>query len=86
MNFKEKLEELKVKITNFNRNYEFEAELEDHEIGNQNVYRLHYIDYHRIGEHYGKTSNKVGVIDWPFEPFMFPQNMRREERFKVFLI
>ena len=87
MNLKEKLEKLKIKISDsslhVNRNYEFEAELEDHQIGNQNIYRLYYIDYHRIGENYGRTGNNVGVIDWPFKPFMLPYGMSREDGFKV---
>ena len=87
MNLKEKLKKLKIKISDLslstNNNYEFEAELENHQIGNQNIYRLHYTDYHRIGEYYGKTGNNVGVIDWPFKPFMLPDRMSREDGFKV---
>ena len=87
MSIKEKLEKLKMKISDsslhVNRNYEFEAELEDHQLGNQNIYRLYYIDYHRIGEHYGRKDNNVGVIDWPFKPFMLPYGMSREDGFKV---
>ena len=87
MSIKEKLEKLKMKISDpslhVNRNYEFEAELEDHQLGNQNIYRLYYIDYHRIGEYYGKTDNNVGVTDWPFKPFMLPYGMSREDGFKV---
>lgn len=87
MSFKERLEKLKMKISDsslpVNRNYEFEAELEDHHIGNQSIYRLYYIDYHRIGEYDGRTDNNVEVIDWPFEPFRLPEGMSREDGFKV---
>ncbi len=87
MTIKEKLEKLKSKISNLspssNRNYEFEADLEDHQIGNQNIYRLHYVNYHRIYEYYGRTDNNVGFIDCSFEPFMLPKGMSREDGFKV---
>ena len=66
-----------------NHDYEFEAELENHPIGNQNIYRLYYINYHRIGENYGMGPNNIGLIDWPCKPFMLPEGMTREEGFKV---
>ena len=63
---KEKLEKLKIKLSDLslstNNNYEFEAKLEDHQIGNQNIYRLHYTEYHRIGENYDRTDNHVGSL------------------------
>ncbi len=86
MSIKEKLDSLLFADTNYeptNRDYEFETELEEHQIGNQNIYRLHYIDYHRIGEYRGRTDNNVGVIDWAFKPFMLPEEMSREDGFKV---
>lgn len=87
MNMKEKLEELKNKLqvcSVKNRDYEFEAELENHQPGDQEIYRLYFIDYHRIGEGYrNDNTNNVGVIDWPFEPFMLPEGMSREDSFKV---
>ena len=63
------------------KEYEFEAEFEDHPIGEQNIYRLHYVQYHRAGE-----MHFVGVIDWPFEPFTFPEGMSREDGLKFCLI
>ena len=48
------------------KEYEFEADFEDHSIGNQTIYCLHYVQYHRAGE-----THFVGAIDWPFEPFTF---------------
>ena len=30
------------------KDYEFNADLEDHQIKDQNIYRLYYINYHRI--------------------------------------
>lgn len=87
MSLKEKLEKMKINILDsvswINRDYEFEAELEDHQPGSQNVYRLHYIDYHRIGENYGYRENNIGVIDWSFKPFTLPNGMSREDSFKV---
>lgn len=84
MSFKEKLE-AKIYDSSLpvNRDYEFEAELENHQLGNQNIYRLYYINYHRIGEDYGGSDNNIGVINWPFEPFMLPKGMSREDGFKV---
>lgn len=87
MSIKEKLKNLKMTILDssslVNRDYEFEAELEDHQLGNQNIYRLYYINYHRIGENYGRGPDNVGVINWPFKPFMLPNGMSREDSFKV---
>lgn len=67
----------------FDKSYEFNATLKDHPIGDQNIYRLYYINYHRIGTSYGHYINNIGVIDWPCEPFMLPEGMTREEGFKV---
>lgn len=66
-----------------NRDYEFEAELEDHQLRESNIYRLCYINYHRINENYGQRENNIGVIIWPFKPFMLPDGMSREDSFKV---
>ena len=91
MSLKEKLQEWKKELKNNlqeeilrNRDYEFDAELENHPLGNQNIYRLYFINYHRIGEHYGMpTPNNIGIINWPFNPFMLPDGMEREDAFKV---
>ena len=87
MNTKEKLIEFKEKLLQLNipisRDFEFDAELEDHPIGNQNIYRLYYINYHRIGEGYGHRKNNIGIINWRFNPFILPKEMTREEGFKV---
>ena len=85
MNIREKLENLRTLIlyhTDFNKDYEFNTILEDHPLGNQNIYRLHYINYHRFGENY-QEQDKIGLVDWPFEPFVLPENMTREDAFKV---
>ncbi|MBQ8299016.1 MAG: hypothetical protein IJX99_03985 [Clostridia bacterium] len=66
-----------------NRNYEFDAKLEDHPVGNQDIYRLHYVHYHRIQEYDGCTDNNVGVINWWCRPFKMPAGMTRDEGFKV---
>ena len=86
MSLKEKLQELKNNLQEDvfrNRDYEFDAELEDHPIGNQNIYRLYYINYHRIGENYGMVLNNIGLVNLPCKPFMLPIGMTREEGFKV---
>lgn len=57
---------------------EYDVELESHPIGGQNIYRLYYVNYHRIGEGYG-----IGMVNWPCQTFMFPNGMTREEGFKV---
>lgn len=87
MNLKEKLLELKKKLSSKEipvpRALEFDATLEDHSVGNQDIYRLYFVNYHRIGESYGREDNNVGMINWPCNPFMFPEGMSREEGFKV---
>lgn len=86
MKLKDKLIEFKnniLSIETSNRNFEFEAILEDHPIGVQNIYRLYFVNYHRIQEYDGRQDNNVGVVDWPCKPFMFPYGMTREEGFKV---
>lgn len=81
---KEKLLELKsILLGKAKRDYEFDADFEDHPIGDYNIYRLYYVDYHRIGEYYGRTGNNIGRIIWPCKPFCFPNGMSREEGFKV---
>ena len=48
MELKEKLQELRNDLHHAvlrNRDYEFDAELENHPLGNQNIYRLYFIDY-----------------------------------------
>lgn len=67
----------------FTRDYEFQVDLEDHEVENQNIYRLHFINYHRILENAGNKDNNVGLIDWPCKPFRLPNGMSREDAFKV---
>ena len=67
----------------FTRYYEFQVDLEDHEVENQNIYRLHFINYHRIDEYDGNKDNNIGVIDWPCKPFELPNGMSREDAFKV---
>ena len=87
MSLKEKLLELKERLLSKEvpvpRALEFYATLEDHPIGSQDIYRLYFVNYHRIGESYGRQDNNVGMINWPCKPFMFPEGMSREEGFKV---
>lgn len=84
MNIKEKLIKFKsLLLETPNRDYEFDADLVDHPIADSNIYRLYYVNYHRIGEYYGRTGNNIGRIIWPCKPFCFPNGMSREEGFKV---
>ena len=66
-----------------NKINEFDADLEDHEIKEGSIYRLYYLNYHRIGTEYGYVKDNVGVVDWPFLPFSLPTNMSREDAFSV---
>ena len=87
MNLKEKLLEFKKRLLAdelpVSRDFEFDATFENHPIGNQDIYRLYFIDYHRINEYVGRQDNNVGVITWPCNTFRFPEEMSREEGFKV---
>lgn len=84
MNIKDILKNLKENLLSpTNLDYEFDAELEDHQIGSGNIYRLHYINYHRIGGNYYTYTNNIGIIDWPFKPFTLPYEMNREDAFKI---
>jgi len=71
-----------LEYTPINLDYEFDADLESHNMGNQNIYRLYYIDYRRCGGYYLKDNN-IHMTDWPFKPFILPKKMNREDAFKV---
>lgn len=79
MGLKEKI----LKTFQYTRDYEFDAKLENHPIGNQNIYRLHYINYHRIGESYEIAPDNIGMIDFVYQTFMLPHRMHRNDAFKV---
>lgn len=79
MNSKENL----LKPKDVSRDFEFDASLEDHPIGEQNIYRLYYVNFHRNDEYYSRRDNNISIIDWPCKPFMLPKEMTREEGFKV---
>ncbi len=81
MNLKEKLLKLKKEI--LSKESEFNTILEDHPIDNQDIYRLYYVNYHRIGKSYGRQENNIGIINWPCKPFRFPKGMSRKDGFKV---
>lgn len=88
MKIQEKLLELKELVLStelpINRDYEFNATLEEHPIGNQKIYRLYYVNYYRIGENNSRCNyNNVGAINLPCKPFMLPKGMTRKEGFKV---
>ena len=76
---REKFQEFKQSFSCYpNRNFEFNAEIEDHPIGSQDIYRLYYVNYHRIREYDGCTENNIGVINWCGKPFKFPEGMTRK--------
>ncbi len=70
-------------VTPGNRDYEFDAEFEDHPIGKGDIYRLYYVNYHRIREYPGRTDDNIGLIHWHGKPFKMPKGMSREDGFKV---
>ena len=70
-------------ITPGNRDYEFEAEFEDHPIPRGDVYRLYHVNYHRIQEYPGRADDNIGVAEWCGRPFKLPSGMTREEGFAV---
>ncbi len=86
MSLKDKLLKLKSGISILiqkNRDYEFDADFENHPIGEQNIYRLYYVDYRRVGESYESRPDNIHMTNWPCKPFMFPNGMIREDGFKV---
>ena len=87
MSLKDKLSKLRESLVNLgvvgSRDYEFNGVFEDHPIGNQDTYRLYYVDYHRINEYEGCDCNNIGMIDYPLSPFKMPEGMSREDGFKV---
>ena len=87
MNLKDSLKKLRESLVNLgivgSRDYEFNGVFENHPIGDQDTYRLYYVDYHRINEYNGCEQNNIGMIDYPLKPFKFPEGMSREDGFKV---
>lgn len=84
MSLKDKLRESLVNLGVVgSRDYEFNGVFEDHPIGNQDTYRLYYVNYHRINEYEGCDHNNIGMIDYPLSPFKMPEGMSREDGFKV---
>lgn len=86
MDLKEKLINLKNKLTAYDpidKGYEFDAELNDHPIPDYDIYRLCYVDYHRIGIGYGMSSFNVGLLYWHGDTFSLPEHMDRDDAFKV---
>ena len=89
MSIKEKIKELRNEILLSmapvgSRDYEFFANLQNHKLGDQDLYRLYFINYHRIGETRDVVGkDNIGMINWPFKPFKLPEGMSREDAFKV---
>lgn len=57
---------------------EYNTKLEDHKVANHTFYRLHYINYHNIGDMYSNKNH-----DFILEPFILPDKMTQEDAFKV---
>ena len=70
-------------ITPGNRDYEFDAELENHAIPMGYVYRLYHVNIHRIQEYPGRSDDNIGIAEWAGKPFKMPKGMSREDGFKV---
>ena len=87
MNLKDNLKKLRESLVNLgivgSRDYEFNGVFENHPIGDQDTYRLYYVDYHRINEYNGCDKNNIGMVDYQLKPFKFPEGMSREDGFKV---
>lgn len=85
MKLKEKLLELRKLFLSsaISRETEFNTTFENHSVGNQEIYRLYYVNYHLIGKNYGDNGDGIGMINWPCHPFKLPEGMTREEGFKV---
>ena len=87
MNLKQKLIEFRDSLISLaytgSRNYEFNGSFENHPIGDQDIYRLYYVNYHRINEYEGCSADNIGMIDFPLKPFKLPEGMSREDGFKV---
>lgn len=86
MTLKEKLCNLRDKLVDgriFNRDYEFDAELDDHIVPDTGLYKLSFVDYHRYGENYGIYSNNVSLLYWSGDVFTLPSNMDKNDAFKV---
>lgn len=64
------------------RNFEFDAELEDHKTDDKDLYRLYFMEFNRIGLPYNSKAN-IEVVDWPYKPFKLPSGMTKEDAFKV---
>lgn len=64
------------------RNFEFDAELEDHKMDDKDLYRLYFMEFNRIGLPY-KSKTNIEVVDWPYKPFKLPSGMTKEDAFKV---
>lgn len=85
MKLKDRLLELRKLFlsSTMSRETEFNTTFENHSVGNQEIYRLYYINYHLIGKNYGDNGDGIGMINWPFQPFKLPEGMTREEGFMV---
>ena len=59
------------------RDYEFDAELEDHEIPNSNYYRLHYVEFYRKNEQINPRPDNIGITNWPCSTFMLPEGISK---------
>ena len=60
------------------KDYEFTTDLENHDIGDKNIYRLYYLNYMR-----SYMTDGVHMVNYPYKPFLLPSGMERDDAFKV---
>lgn len=65
------------------RNFEFDAELEDHKIDDKDLYRLYFMEFNRIGLPYNSKAN-IEVVDYPYKPFKLPSGMTKEDVVQIY--
>lgn len=82
MNLKEHLVSFRNKLTAIMTNNDFDELWKKHPIEEHNIYRLHYVEYYKIGEGY-LDKPRIGRTQYMGKPFRFPKGMTREEGFRV---
>ena len=66
-----------------NKDYEYEAVLNNHKIPNSNVYRLHYMGYFRVKRRKARPVDEIRVVDDAYDMFIPPKGMSHEEVFAI---
>ena len=70
-------------IDNKKRNFEFDAELEDHKMDDKDLYRLYFMEFNRIGLPY-KSKTNIEVVYCPYKPFKLPSGMTKEDVVEIY--